>query len=262
MRKLLKAKEAGRFFTLIELLVVIAIIAILAAMLLPALQQARKQARAVQCTNNLKSNGNYINFYIGDNEGWYPYSLFQGETSSTLYSWAAYLYVYSGSIGNSPDEIAKYYPYHANTNYQEMRNKFLRFSCPENMFLWSDNVSGLGKHQSYCYNYVSNTAVMTFSYGGTKLPQCKTGQITKPSTTFLLTDGLKSKGVVGINNTYYTKDDANLSIGYIHNNFANTLFADGHVMRIARSPIAPFAYTNFYLPYGDSGTNTKAEWLR
>ena len=59
-------------FTLIELLVVIAIIGILAAMLLPALAQARAKGEAAGCVGNLRQIGIAMEMYESDNNGWLP----------------------------------------------------------------------------------------------------------------------------------------------------------------------------------------------
>lgn len=55
-----------RAFTLIELLVVVAIIALLMAILLPALSNARKQARLVACGANLHQIGIALHIYGGE----------------------------------------------------------------------------------------------------------------------------------------------------------------------------------------------------
>ena len=64
-----KQQVKTQSFTLIELLVVIAIIAILAAILLPALQNARQRGISSSCTSNLKQIASAIQVYATDHDG-------------------------------------------------------------------------------------------------------------------------------------------------------------------------------------------------
>jgi prepilin-type N-terminal cleavage/methylation domain-containing protein/prepilin-type processing-associated H-X9-DG protein len=68
--------DKRRGFTLIELLVVIAIIALLMALLLPALELAKEQARMLTCRNKLRQYGIVESMYLGDNDGHFPNAWF------------------------------------------------------------------------------------------------------------------------------------------------------------------------------------------
>jgi prepilin-type N-terminal cleavage/methylation domain-containing protein/prepilin-type processing-associated H-X9-DG protein len=72
-----------RGFTLIELLVVIAIIAVLMAILMPALNIAREQARGISCSSNQKTLALSYIMYADDNDGavcggWAAYTIVNG----------------------------------------------------------------------------------------------------------------------------------------------------------------------------------------
>ena len=71
-------------FTLIELLVVIAIIAILAAMLLPALNNARNSAQKMSCLNNYKSLGQVTFLYTDSFHEYFPFSYVKAPLQPAL----------------------------------------------------------------------------------------------------------------------------------------------------------------------------------
>lgn len=76
----------ARAFTLVELLVVIAIIGLLMAILLPALQRVRKQAKGVVCMSNLRQWGVVLSMYKNEHDGrFFLSSRFFGMSASSAW---------------------------------------------------------------------------------------------------------------------------------------------------------------------------------
>jgi len=101
-------------FTLVELLVVIGIIAVLVGILLPSLAKAREAANATKCEANLRSIGQLLVMYVGDNQQAFPPSNFfyglslngpQAPTSPTqgYVHWSALL-----KLGSTWDDATRY----------------------------------------------------------------------------------------------------------------------------------------------------------
>lgn len=148
-------------FTLIELLVVIAIIMLLAAIALPVLNQAARQARTVKCIGQLKQLGAAFVAYAGAHDGILPNAYRTQKEVALGANWPTWLQRQKRVMAGTPDggQLWSYYreaglivcPSDSEGNH--VFSYSVPVMCGHRMIEGPDNASEailvLGEHEKY-----------------------------------------------------------------------------------------------------------------
>lgn len=224
--------EMGKKFTLIELLVVIAIISILAALLLPALNKALRQAYTIACINNQIQIGKGLILYTDDNK----------ETFPTRHMNASGQWKIIPSTSSQTQLIASYLNSVCEDNLslggiEAGNTKRQRFACPAA----EDNSSSVNRYVTLGCNYAFYHPENTSYNDGPSV--WKNSSIMFPSKSAFYADSNSSEF------TFYYKSAAfGTLFPYRHNGGTVVLFLDGHAECVARIrlPHETAGYPGYY----------------
>lgn len=203
MTRLSHSRQVGGF-TLIELLCVIAIIGILAALLLPALSQAKLRAKRAVCVNNLRETGLAFHIFANDHRGKLPMQVPAGDGGSEEFVRAA---------GQASGES-----YFAFRHFQTLSNELVAprmLICPADTRSPAQHFSVLNNDNvSYFVNVSAEHGKSTSILAGDRN---------------LTNDWVGERGLVPLDANSYLRWTHEL-----HRYKGNVLFADGHVEELNR----------------------------